>query len=271
MTNANESGTWHYGLIARWWAEFNAPEDEEVDYLRAAIGRSGQPALDLGCGSGRILLPLLEAGLDVDGADVSADMIHYARAAAERAGFSSHLVAQPMHELDLPRRYRTIFMLGAFGIGGNRQHERQALARVYRHLEPGGVLLINHALPYQGQDEERWALWLPGRRAGLPGQWPESGDRKRTADGDEIELMGRMVDLDPLAQRMSFEMRARLWRDGAVVHEETTRLHESQYFAQEIVQLLREAGFKDIDVEGGYTGKPATPDDGVLMFVAHKA
>ncbi len=70
-----ESGTWHYGLIARWWAEFNSATPEELAYFRAAIRRFGEPAHDLGCGTGRILMPLLAEGFDVDGSDVSADMI----------------------------------------------------------------------------------------------------------------------------------------------------------------------------------------------------
>lgn len=271
MGDSADTGTWHYGLVARWWAEFNAPEDEEVDYLRAAIERFGQPALDLGCGTGRILLPLLAAGLDVDGADVSTDMIGYARAAADEAGFSPTFVAQPMHELDLPRRYRTIFSVGAFGIGGNRAHEREALARAYRHLEPGGALLINHELPYEGLNEEQWALWLAGhRQTALPRAWPDTGDRRPMADGDEIELITRTFELDPLAQRLTFDMRARRWHGSAVVEEETSRLHISLYFAQEIAQLLREAGFEGIQIEAGYTGRPATPADGILMYVARR-
>jgi SAM-dependent methyltransferase len=265
-----DTGTWHHGLVARWWAEFNSPEEQEVSYLRAAIGRFGEPALDLGCGSGRLLLPLLAAGLDVDGVDISADMVRHAREAVDRAGHSPNLTVQPMHELELPRRYRTIFIVGAFGIGGNRDNERETLVRAHHHLEPGGALLINHELPYEEFEGERWALWQPERRAELPQPWPESGGRKTTADGDDIELIVRMAALDPLAQRLTYEMRARLWHEGAVVQEETSPLHSSIYFAQEIVQLLREAGFRGIEIEGGYTGRPATPDDGVVMFVARK-
>ena len=66
--------TWHYGLVARWWAEFNAPGPDELAFYRGVIERDGQPALDLGCGAGRLLLPLLSAGLDVDGCDISPDM-----------------------------------------------------------------------------------------------------------------------------------------------------------------------------------------------------
>src|SRR5215472_4182512 len=72
---SEESGTWHYGLIAQWWAEFNLPEPQELGYFRAAIRKFGEPVLDLGCGTGRILMPLLAEGFDVDGSDISADMI----------------------------------------------------------------------------------------------------------------------------------------------------------------------------------------------------
>lgn len=271
MGRPDDSGTWHYGLVARWWAEFNEPEEQEVDYLRSAIERYGQPALDVGCGTGRILVPLLRAGMDVDGADVSADMVAFARQAARAAGFGPTLAVQGMHELDLPRRYRTIFSVGTWGLGGSRERDREGLWRMYAHLEPGAVLLINHELPYEGLTEEVWGLWLADqRRAALPRPWPESGMRKRAADGDEIELLTRTVDLDPMAQVQTLEIRARLWHDGAVAREETGRILINLYFVQETVDMLRAAGFDAVEVEGGYTGQPATPDDGVVMFVARK-
>ena len=266
-----ESGTWHYGLIARWWAEFNVADPEELAYFRAAIRRFGEPALDLGCGTGRILVPLLADGLDVDGSDISADMITAAQAQAAKHGFTPRLTVQPMHQLDLPRRYRTIYMCGAFGIGGRRDHDREGLRRAYRHLEPGGALLIaNHHLPYADRDEKGWSHWLPGRRVSTPHEWPTEGDRRRAADGDELELVSRLAEFDPLAQRKTLEMRARLWHGGQVVKEESYRLKENLYFAQEILLLLDQAGFHDLAVEGGYTGRPATANDGMVAFVARR-
>ena len=265
-----ESGTWHYGLIARWWAEFNAAEPDELAYFQAAIRRFGEPALDLGCGTGRILIPLLRDGLDVDGSDVSADMIAEAEAQAAKAGFKPRLTAQPMHELGVQRRYRTIYMCGAFGIGGRRDHDREALRRAYHHLEPGGGLVIaNHEFPYTA-DEQGWARWLPRHRAGIPQTWPAAGDRRTTSDGDEIELLSRLAELDPLEQRRTMEIRARLWRGDQIVKEEAYSLKECLYFAQEVLLLLEEAGFRDLAVEGGYTGLPATADDATVTFVARK-
>jgi len=61
---------WHYGLVARWWAEFNEGGGD-VDYFRRAIESGGEPALDPGCGTGRLLIPFRQAGLNVDGSDAS--------------------------------------------------------------------------------------------------------------------------------------------------------------------------------------------------------
>jgi SAM-dependent methyltransferase len=92
--------TWHYGLVARWWAEFNE-DGREIGYFQKYVER-GQPALDVACGTGRLLIPYLRAGLDVDGCDVSPDMIALCREKAEREGLSSTLFVQPMHELNPP-------------------------------------------------------------------------------------------------------------------------------------------------------------------------
>ncbi len=75
--------TWHYGLVARWWAECNPPEPEELAFYRSWVEGDGQPALDLGCGTGRLLLPLVREGLEVHGCDISADMLAHCREQAD--------------------------------------------------------------------------------------------------------------------------------------------------------------------------------------------
>ena len=257
--------------MARWWAEFVAAEPEELAYFRAAIQKFGEPALDLGCGAGRILIPLLADGFDIDGSDVSADMIAQARGLTAKEGFSPQLTVEPMHELDLGRKYRTIYMCGSWGIGGRRDHDREALRRAHRHLEPGGALVIaNHELPYANGDAEKWARWLPGHRQDIPREWPAEGERRATADGDQIELLGRLLKLDPLEQVYTSQVRLRLWSDGELVREEEYSLSESLYFAQEVLLVLDEAGFRDVAIEGGFTGQPATADDGMVAFVARR-
>jgi SAM-dependent methyltransferase len=82
---------WHHGLVAREWAEFATDGGREAKYFKNLIEISGEPALDLGCGTGRVLLPLLQAGLDVDGCDFSKDMVAQCEARAKKAGSTAPL------------------------------------------------------------------------------------------------------------------------------------------------------------------------------------
>ena len=118
--------TWHHGLIADWWSNFNldAPEVELYrPYLRS-------PVLDAGCGAGRLLVPLLAAGYDVDGCDVSADMIDRCRKRAPAAP----IWISALHELVPPRRYGSIVASGVFGLGSTRAQDEETVRRLHDAL-----------------------------------------------------------------------------------------------------------------------------------------
>ena len=266
---SSESGTWHHGLVARWWAEFNVAPPDVLAYFSGAIRRFGEPALDLGCGTGRILIPLVREGFDVDGVDVSADMIAEAKAEADRLGLKPSLRVQPFHELESDRRYHTIFICGAFGLGGRRDRDREALRRIHHLLEPDGALLIaEHEFPYAVEDERKWARWLTGHRADIPREWSNDGERRTTRSVDAIEIETRLVDFNPLEQTEVAEIRARLWHEGAIINEEIHTLGMCLYFAQEIRSMLEEAGFRSVSIESGFTGQPASPEDQMVAFLA---
>jgi SAM-dependent methyltransferase len=260
--------TWHYGLIAKWWSEFNDDfRPHEVPYFQHYVER-GQPALDVACGSGRLLLPYLRAGLDVDGCDVSPDMIEVCREKAAHEGFSPTLFVQPMHELDPPRSYGTIYVCGAFGLGSNREQDQDALRRLHRHLEPGGTLLLDIEVPYA--DARQWRHWLREERASLPEAKTPPRERRPASDGTELAIRTRLVELDALEQRVTLEMHAEQWRDGELEGEEDRLLDLGLYFKNELLLLLERAGFTDVTVEGDHNDQPATNDDDFLVFVARK-
>lgn len=259
--------TWHYGLVAQWWAEFNQA-GPEIPYFQKLIERHGQPALDVACGAGRLLLPYLQAGLDVDGCDISSDMLALCRAKAEQKGPTPRLYAQAMHELDLPRQYKTLFVCGAFGIGGDRQQDVEALRRFYHYLEPGGVLALDSHVPYA--NAQTWQYWTPEKRRQLPKAWPTSGERKRAADGSEYELRLRIAEVDPLEQLLTLQIRIERWQDKQRIAEEENTLKHRLYFKNELLLMLQQAGFTDIVIQGDYTEAAATAEHGVLVFIAKK-
>jgi len=230
--------TWHHGLVARWWAEFNHG-GPEVEYFRPFVA-AGQPALDAGCGTGRLLLPWLGDGLDVDGCDVSADMLAECRRLGAARGLEPTLYEQALHDLDLPRRYRTIVCCGTFGLGSTREQDAQALVRLHDHLEPGGLLALDveetGRLPIAAADPERH---------------DPPAERVHASDGTEYALRVSVVEVDAAERRLTRGIQAWQWRDGELLAEEEHVLTELIYDRGELTDLLGRAGFADIEVRSG--------------------
>jgi SAM-dependent methyltransferase len=258
--------TWHYGLMARHWAENNTT-GPEIAYFQRQIENYGQPALDAGCGTGRLLIPFLRAGLDVDGCDVSGDMLTYCQQTAEHEGLSPRLYRQALHNLDLPRHYQTIVACGVLGIGVSRQHDFVALQRFYHHLLPGGMLIFDGLPAYA--DAELWPLWRKEARTHLPEPWPEDIG-KIPEDDHEYKLHYRLVAVDPLEQRTIGEMRMLLFKDRQLAADDTYTLTSNYYFRNEMQLLLEKAGFTIEAEKGDWTDADVTADHDVIVYFARK-
>lgn len=226
---------------------------------------SGQPALDAACGTGRLLVPWVAAGLDVDGVDVSADMIALCREAADRVGRSPALYVQPLHRLDIPRRYRCIVVCGGFGLGTTREQDVEALRRLLAHLEPGGLLALDYEV--EEFDAERWRAWRPAPQDRTP---PEPADRSFGSDGLQYALRGRVVAVDQDTRRMTHEIQAWQWSDGEMVAHETHALTANVYTSDEILDALREAGAQDVELVGGYHGGQPTGRETFLVYLSRR-
>ena len=258
-----EIRTWHYGLIARWWAEFNHG-GSDIEFFQNTIRRYGQPALDAGCGTGRLLLPFLHSGLDVDGSDVSPDMIAWCNKQAEAEGLAVNLYTQAMHELDLPRQYRTIIVCGSFGLGADRATDFEGLRRLHAHLEPGGTLVMDHYPPKRDTDYDE-ALT---ESRDLPNPWPEQGDRRRTDSGAELELRTRLLATDSVERTITREISVREFVEGIEVDHQMYSIVICGYSISEVESMLETVGFGNIRATGAFEARPPHPRDEFIVFKA---
>ena len=106
----------------------------------------------------------------------------------------------------------------------------------------------------------------------MAGQRPSRapGPRRVGSDGTEYELRSRLLDLDPLEQRVTMRMQASMWRDGELVAEDEHLLTLTLYFKDEIVLMLERAGFVDVTVRAALTDAEPTGADDFLVFTARK-
>ena len=251
--------------MAERWAESDDNTPELPFFLRQ-IARFGQPVLDLACGTGRLLLPLLRAGIDIDGCDLSEDMLYHCRKKAVSESFNPRLYTQSMHAFDLPRRYKTIYLCDSFGLSGSRDNDLETLRRCHAHLMDNGALLVNIQAEYTSSED--WNQWSSENRPALPEPWPEEGSRRVASDGSEHVSRFRTVQVDPLEQSFTRQVRLEKWEAGKLVTSEEYALRGNTYLKPELLLMLKVAGFREIAVYGDYTDKPATPEHRELIFIA---
>jgi SAM-dependent methyltransferase len=119
---------------------------DDLPALEAYARRTGGPLLELGCGTGRALIPLAEAGFDVTGVDLSPAMLARAQSRAAAAGVPDrvHLVEGDFASAALTGPYRFAYcVMNTFLHLPDRGAHVAALRHWRQHLATGGLLLID--------------------------------------------------------------------------------------------------------------------------------
>ena len=187
------------------------------------------PALELGCGNGRLLLQYRANRLDVDGIDSSADMLAICAHHAAEMGISIALHHADWTSFDFEKRYSTIYNpSGSFSLIGDDDEAKQALATWIRHLAPGGQLLIAMGVPRADFD----AAW----------EWHVRRSATRKSDGVTFmvhEAMRCDVD-DQVCHNLQ---RHELWDARGQLVTTFMRRHRLRWWtADQMEQMLVESG-----------------------------
>lgn len=234
----------------------------ELAFYERRIRANGGVALDQACGTGRHMLPLIGRGLEVHGADISADALQFARKAAETQKVHLTLYHQRMEECDIPHQYGTIYVVnGTFQIIVDRQQAFSTLTRFWHHLSPGGQLLLELFVPSevtQGptvNDAEHPTRWEPVPRRG------EKGEIVTTLWSESVDLF---------EQTLLSKRRCDLYVDGNRIRSEVHAHSMRWYFYHEIVMMLERVGFADISTYSDYTDQPATKDSESVVYGARR-
>jgi SAM-dependent methyltransferase len=203
------------------------------------------------------LLALVADGFDVEGLDASADMLERCRARARELGLAVTLHHQEMQSLDLPKRYRAIFVAEpSFMVIDDLGDAKRALARIREHLEPGGHVAIPLFLPPATRQSKH-----------ATGAW-SARKPVQTEDGRTIRLTER-YEYDDAAQLMKADLRYELFAGDELV-DSTERPWRLRWYDQDQFRaLLVDAGFAAIEaVRGDFT--PSRPSDAAFVFLARR-
>lgn len=151
---------WQYELSGEGYEENNG----DITHYLKLLGNKNIYVLELACGTGRITIPLLSAGVHVTGLDLSNEMLQIARQKAETLGVAVELVHADACEFSLKRKFDAIFM--AYNsislIPNGRIYD--LVNQVRTHLVPGGMFIFDLVRTDFGRfdAENKWVADIPG-------------------------------------------------------------------------------------------------------------
>lgn len=242
------------GLVAASWDIRRGDTSAWPDrpFYLDLIREQGEPVLDVGCGTGRLLLDYRALGIDIDGVDNAPEMLAHCREKTAAQGLSVATYEQPMEALDLPRRYRVILVpSSSFQLLCDRDGARAALAAFVRHLQPGGLLVMSFMVP-----ERRWAEWSAWARTSHRVDWGEGRQLRRYSRAwhNESEQLEHLED------------RYEVTRGGELVESELNSRSPAMrwYTVAQAVALYNAAGFTDVRATADFSREPATGVEAVF-------
>jgi SAM-dependent methyltransferase len=226
---------------------------------------SGGPVLELGCGTGRVLIPTARAGLEILGLDQSPEMLAACRRKMleESSDVQSRvrLVEEDMRQFELSRQFALVTIpFRPFQHLVDVDDQLACLECVHRHLTESGRLVFDVFNPS-----------LTGLTRENVGQEEQTGPAFELPDGRSVVRREKVVSRDHFKQVISIELIYYVtYADGRqerLVHAFPMRY----YFRYEVEHLLARAGFVVDEVYCDYRRNSyGTTYPGDLVFVAGK-
>lgn len=120
---------------------------EEVSFYAQFMHKDGR-SLEAMSGSGRLLIPLMQAGYTIDGVDNSPEMLKRCRTRCNELNLTPELFTDSLETFKSPHKYTTVTIaVGSFQLIVNHQQALAALKNIHAHMVDGGSLLIDTFIP----------------------------------------------------------------------------------------------------------------------------
>ena len=232
----------------------NPESEQDVEFLLSYAREAGGPVLDLGCGTGRMTIPLAKNGIDITGLDIVTAMIE--RAKQKAGALPIEWIVGDARSFKLSRKFGMIFETGAVFQHMIMLEDQEALLnRAREHLTDGGRFIFSIQFPHADMlsdvpDEKDWYSYT-------------------TPEGREVKVSG--TEFYDAIRQVKVETAFRRWKDvegNEVVREAPLSLRYT--FPQEMQTLLHYNGLIVESVFGDSNRAPLTAESRNILFVCRK-
>jgi SAM-dependent methyltransferase len=243
------------------WENARTMGREDVPFWTRLVRQTGGPVLELGCGTGRVLVPVARTGVALVGVDRSAPMLARARRRIRRLGGTSRvtLVRGDIRTLPFARPGSFALVIAPYGILQSLTREadlRATLESVAQVVRPGGTFALDLVPDLPAWKEYRRRLSLRGPRG--------SGQ----AQASHLSLI-ESVRQDPKRKLTIFDQEYIERRDGRITRH-TFSLTFRTLSVPQMVRRVERAGFRIEAILGDYEGRPWDPRAEVWVMIAKK-
>jgi SAM-dependent methyltransferase len=207
----------------------------DIEYYQERLRQTDGCILEPAVGTGRMMIPLLEAGFQVDGFDVSQEMLAKCRENCSARGLSPELFEAEMESFSTDRQYEAIIIpTGTFLLLHEREQSLKALRNFHHHLADGGRLIVDLYLQANIELEK-----------GSTRMWTLENE-------DTITLEYKKVEVDWVNQYTLSHGRYEKWRDGKLIETELEHFPMRWYGVEEFKMVLEQTGFTDVTISADY-------------------
>ena len=250
--------------------------DTGTAFYTALAQETGGPVLEIGCGTGRVSIPIVRLGFAVTGLDIVSGMLEKAR--RKSADLPIQWVEGDARAFDLGQQFRLIYLTGnTFQAFLTRADQEALLENVRTHLEDEGLLAFETRNP-------RWAnMTSTGDDERAPMHPPDNGlfALLETRDQEEdfriyTDINGREVRIsmtqayDHVAQVLHWTAYNR-WLEDGQLQTRVGRIAVRFTFPQELEALLYHHGFTIIRQYGDWNLEPLLATSKSIIVVCRKS
>jgi len=231
---------------------------DDIPMYRKFARDIGDPILESGCGTGRIVLPLAQLGYEIWGIDNSPQMLEVARkklrTEVESVKNKVKLIEADMCNFELAQSFKlAILTYNTFTLLLSREEQESALKQIWNHLQDNGRLITDLFVPRERNFER--SRYQPPRYDPI---------KSRTF------IRIDHIKHDPVNQIQQIEYDYDYISDEGEIQRTTKNLHMRYLFPSEMELLLEKNGYQIEEKLGGYDGKRYDYYSGKIIFVATK-
>jgi SAM-dependent methyltransferase len=234
--------------VARYY-DLNPKVPDDIPFYEKQLPSRNCTLLELGCGTGRVLLPLARRCAFIQGIDQSRAMLEICQERLQRARISARQARADSGDitaLALGRRFDLV--IAPFRVMQNLETDEEVdglFRSIREHLAPGGTCILNVFRPAMDSDT-------------LRREWCTDVDRvawEVPFEGDRVVCYDRRRRMDPVKLVLYPELVYRRYSGAELKDEAVLKLVMRCYYPDEFERLIEEQGFEIMDRWGGYSGE----------------